>query len=139
MERTVSLEPLPHALLAALSAMQAAYPAPALEPRWSTLRLRGGFCDLRYDQCAATKGALPANFVALGDASMRLDPVFAQGCGKAVIDVATLDGLLRRVDGFKAGAVPDSFASEFFKKHAARTRRMFDQTRAVGALKISYF
>jgi hypothetical protein len=137
MERTVSLEPLPKALLDGISAMQTAYPEPESEPQWSTLRLRGGLYDLRYDKCP--QGALPANFVSIGDASMRLDPVFAQGCGKAVIDVTTLDGLLRQVNGTKADVVPDSFTSDFFKIHAIRTRKMFDQTRLVGALKLCCF
>jgi hypothetical protein len=129
-ERTVSLDPLPHALFDAISAIQATYEEAGTEPEWSTHRVRGGLYNLRYDQCE--KGALPVNFVALGDAAMRVNPIFGQGIGKAAIDVATLDGVLRRIGASSAGIVHTNVTVEFFKQHIRRTQPMFDQTRMIG-------
>jgi hypothetical protein len=134
-ERTVSLEPWPVSMFAAIAAVQAAYPDPAQEPPWLTHRLAGGCYHVRWDQLGREE--MPANFVALGDAAMRVNPIFGQGCGKAAVDVTTLDGILRglRTPQVKAEGglvLPEGFAQEVASKLLMRTRGMFDRTRILG-------
>ncbi|KZW01414.1 hypothetical protein EXIGLDRAFT_78086 [Exidia glandulosa HHB12029] len=48
---------------------------------------------VRYESSDAQ---VPGNFVALGDACMRLNPRLGEGCTKAALCALTLDGVLRR-------------------------------------------
>jgi 2-polyprenyl-6-methoxyphenol hydroxylase-like FAD-dependent oxidoreductase len=75
--------------------------------------------------------SLPHNFAVVGDALMRLNPIFAQGCAKAGQDVTSLDAELRRCTG---SAVPDGFAKRLLKIQTSRDRVFFDSTRMNGEL-----
>jgi 2-polyprenyl-6-methoxyphenol hydroxylase-like FAD-dependent oxidoreductase len=74
---------------------------------------------MRYSKHAAS---LPSNFVALGDAIVRLNPVSGQGMAKAAVEVIALDGALRRLRGGR-GALPVNFAARYFTRAAAITDR----------------
>jgi hypothetical protein len=74
---------------------------------------------VKYHEHAAT---LPENYVALGDAWMRLNPVFGQGMAKAVVEATTLDGVLR-------GAAGPAVGRAFFARAAARTGGVWTQTK----------
>jgi 2-polyprenyl-6-methoxyphenol hydroxylase-like FAD-dependent oxidoreductase len=74
---------------------------------------------LKYSKHAAS---LPNNFVALGDAAVRLNPVNGQGMAKAAVEVIALDGALRRVRAGR-GALPAKFAAKYFAHAAAITDR----------------
>ncbi|KAG8913742.1 hypothetical protein FRC01_004408, partial [Tulasnella sp. 417] len=55
---------------------------------------------------------LPPNFVAIGDATMKLNPIYGQGIAKACIDITTLDAVLRRIPS--VSPLP-SISKPFFK------------------------
>lgn len=76
---------------------------------------------IAYERAAAQ---LPPNFVALGDACMRVNPRFGQGVTKSSMGAITLDATLRRIS-------PDSpyFGKAFFEKLASRTSSAWDGTR----------
>ncbi|KAG9024545.1 hypothetical protein FRB95_011362 [Tulasnella sp. JGI-2019a] len=77
---------------------------------------------IRYHN--APPGSLPRNFVAIGDASVRLNPVGAQGCTNAMYGAVTLDSCLRNL---RAGAqkLPEDFSTEFFERMAPRIWHMW--------------
>lgn len=62
-----------------------------------------GMYHRRFDMAPS----LPHNFDIIGDALMRFNPMFRQGCAKAEQDVTSLDDELRRCTGL---AVPAGFA-----------------------------
>ncbi|KAG9047422.1 hypothetical protein FS837_002278 [Tulasnella sp. UAMH 9824] len=70
---------------------------------------------------------LPPNFVAIGDAIMKLNPIYGQGITKACIDVTTLDATLRRTPSNLP--LPD-VSKPFFKREAARVQGLWDGTKA---------
>ncbi|KAG8986886.1 hypothetical protein FRB93_005033 [Tulasnella sp. JGI-2019a] len=86
----------------------------------------GNMSFIKYHQ--APKGTLPDNWVAVGDAFFKLNPVYGQGCTKAVMDAITLDGLLRRLPS--NSVIPSDFSGRFFHKAIARTGGMWDNTKA---------
>ncbi|KAG8887484.1 hypothetical protein FRB98_009565 [Tulasnella sp. 332] len=76
----------------------------------------------------APQGTLPSNWVAMGDAIVKLNPIYGQGCGKAMMDVVTLDSLLRHVPSQQD--LPLDFSEKFFQKTIARTGGMWDGNKA---------
>lgn len=131
-EAAVSEEEPPFAVYDVIQAIQAAYSDADKEPRWSRHKVNGGLHHMRYDAARA----LPANFAALGDAFMRVNPIFGQGCGKCVMDGATLDGALRQgrviVDGNASRTVHAGFSIGMAKTQSLRLRPLFDSTRYIG-------
>ena len=93
---------------------------------------------LRYDLVSSsptTHGpALPSNFAVLGDAIIRLNPVFGQGTSKAMADAVSLDEALRRLPA-KKGVLP-GFSRKVFKAQLSRSVPMWDLTRWEGKLLI---
>jgi hypothetical protein len=79
----------------------------------------------RFDKAPA----LPDNYAIMGDALIRLNPVFGQGCAKAGQDVATLDAVLRKCTGT---VVPDGFSRQLLTTQTPRARVFFDGTRTMG-------
>ncbi|EJD44998.1 hypothetical protein AURDEDRAFT_114203 [Auricularia subglabra TFB-10046 SS5] len=71
--------------------------------------------------------AVPQNFVALGDATMRLNPRFGEGVTKCAVGVATLDGVLRSVA--RSPRTEPAFSKTFFNRLASRTKDKWDATR----------
>ncbi|KIO16583.1 hypothetical protein M407DRAFT_33763 [Tulasnella calospora MUT 4182] len=70
---------------------------------------------------------LPPNFVAVGDAIMKLNPVYGQGITKACMDATTLDAILRRIPP----SLPLSNVSKpFFNREASRVQGLWDGTKA---------
>ncbi|KAG9047419.1 hypothetical protein FS837_002275 [Tulasnella sp. UAMH 9824] len=71
--------------------------------------------------------SLPPNFVAIGDAIMKLNPVYGQGVTKACIDVTTLDAVLRRIPS----TLPlPNVSKSFFKREVPRVQGLWDGTKA---------
>ncbi|KAG8913450.1 hypothetical protein FRC01_004544 [Tulasnella sp. 417] len=70
---------------------------------------------------------LPPNFVAIGDAIMKLNPIYGQGIAKASIDITTLDAILRRIPPISP--LPN-ISKQFFKHEASRVRGLWDGTKA---------
>ncbi|KAL1678036.1 hypothetical protein EV122DRAFT_278668 [Schizophyllum commune] len=70
---------------------------------------------MRWDQV----GDLPANWLAVGDAVLRVNPVYAQGLSHILHSMATFDACLREVwvDGQSAPTkLPATFARTFFAR-----------------------
>ncbi|KAF5347376.1 hypothetical protein D9758_011287 [Tetrapyrgos nigripes] len=60
---------------------------------------------------------LPSNWIALGDSVMRLNPVFGQGCTKALMGAVCLNTMLQK---YGATALLSDFAQNFFKLQASK-------------------
>ncbi|KAG8883403.1 hypothetical protein FRB97_006685 [Tulasnella sp. 331] len=86
----------------------------------------GKMSFIKYHE--AQKGTLPSNWVAVGDATIKLNPIYGQGCTKAMIDAVTLDSLLRLVPAQQD--LPLDFSDKFFRKVVPRTRGMWDGNKA---------
>ncbi|KIO25650.1 hypothetical protein M407DRAFT_25024 [Tulasnella calospora MUT 4182] len=70
---------------------------------------------------------LPPNFVAIGDAIMKLNPIYGQGITKACIDITTLDAILRRIPS----SLPlPNLSKPFFNREALRVQGLWDGTKA---------
>ncbi|KAG9037280.1 hypothetical protein FRB95_006223 [Tulasnella sp. JGI-2019a] len=72
--------------------------------------------------------ALPSNWVAIGDAVTKLNPIYGQGTTKAVIDVVTLDSIFRATPASQ-GLAPD-LPKKFFVKRAPRVLGLWEGTKA---------
>ncbi|KAG9047423.1 hypothetical protein FS837_002279 [Tulasnella sp. UAMH 9824] len=70
---------------------------------------------------------LPPNFIAVGDAIMKLNPVYAQGITKICVDITTLDAVLRRI---LSGLPLPNISKLFFEREAPRVAGLWDGTRA---------
>jgi hypothetical protein len=70
---------------------------------------------VRYDRHTSM---IPINFIALGDARMRMNPITGQGMGRVMVEAATLDSVLRASTVSPSGP---AIGPAFFKKAAART------------------
>ncbi|KAG8887483.1 hypothetical protein FRB98_009564 [Tulasnella sp. 332] len=86
----------------------------------------GKMSFIKYHE--AQKGTLPSNWVTVGDATIKLNPIYGQGCTKAMIDAVTLDSLLRLVPAQQD--LPLDFSDKFFRKVVPRTRGMWDGNKA---------
>ncbi|KAJ7139384.1 hypothetical protein C8R44DRAFT_303423 [Mycena epipterygia] len=75
--------------------------------------------------------ALPSNFIAIGDSSLQLNPVHAQGFTKIMLNGLALNSLLNTI---KAGIhkLPRDFSARYFKNNAAHTHGLWDATRLHG-------
>ncbi|KAJ7930896.1 hypothetical protein B0H13DRAFT_1960599 [Mycena leptocephala] len=73
-------------------------------------------------------GALPSNFIAVGDAHIQLNPVHGQGVAKVMLNAITLNSLLHSLDS-PVPILPGDFSARYFKKNAARTEGLWDATR----------
>ncbi|KAI0338097.1 hypothetical protein BDW22DRAFT_810294 [Trametopsis cervina] len=83
------------------------------EPTFKPLKIRP--CSyIRYQDVSG----LPSNFVALGDSFLQLNPIYAQGCSKAMMGAITLNSLLAKVAPLaSAGArvLPEDFSRSYFR------------------------
>ncbi|KZT32359.1 hypothetical protein SISSUDRAFT_1133201 [Sistotremastrum suecicum HHB10207 ss-3] len=78
---------------------------------------------------------LPNNFIAIGDSLMILNPIRGQGCIKAMIGAATLNGLLRSckpVSNLLSSGVslPENFGKRFWESQNKRTYSFWTTTKA---------
>ncbi|EJD46786.1 hypothetical protein AURDEDRAFT_164239 [Auricularia subglabra TFB-10046 SS5] len=69
---------------------------------------------------------LPHNFVAVGDAVMRLNPLYGEGVNKVAVGVATLDGVLRSYSPHDR-----AFGRTFFKRLANRSQDRWESSKAL--------
>ncbi|THH06443.1 hypothetical protein EW145_g4086 [Phellinidium pouzarii] len=72
---------------------------------------------------------VPSNFIAIGDAVMRVNPVFGQGCSKATIGALALDGFLKSSSYANLTTIPAGFGREFFKMHKNKIESIWDGTK----------
>ncbi|KAJ7085315.1 hypothetical protein C8R44DRAFT_752913 [Mycena epipterygia] len=77
---------------------------------------------------SAPAGALPSNFVAIGDANLKLNPIYGQGFAKILLNGLALNALLHTTNpgGQK---LPRDFSARYFKRNAANTQGLWDSTR----------
>ncbi|KAG8993378.1 hypothetical protein FRB93_001991 [Tulasnella sp. JGI-2019a] len=94
---------------------------------WYTDYKNATFTFVKYQQ--AESGSLPNNWIAIGDSLMNLNPVYGQGCTKAMIEAVTLDSLLRRTPSQQD--LPSGFVASYFKKATTRIKSMWDGNKAV--------
>ncbi|KAG8855717.1 hypothetical protein FRB96_006761 [Tulasnella sp. 330] len=95
---------------------------------WSKVIKPGPLNWIQYQNVDDTNGTLPNNWVAVGDAVMRLNPVYGQGCSKANVDAITLDAVLRAIpsNSFEAANVSRSF----FEAEGPRVAGAWDGTKS---------
>ncbi|KAG8982695.1 hypothetical protein FRB93_007916 [Tulasnella sp. JGI-2019a] len=93
---------------------------------WYTDYTHGTFAFVKYHQVERSR--LPNNWIAAGDSIMKLNPIYGQGCTKAMIDAVTLDSLLHRIPSQQD--LPPDFVTSYFKKAAGRTEVMWDGNKA---------
>lgn len=103
-------------------------------PFWIYDANAGKMSNILYHEAPA---ALPSNWVAIGDAVTKLNPIYGtrlaslpacmtlkltaptgQGTTKAVIDVVTLDGIFRSISAEQG--LPADLPNKFFVKRAPR-------------------
>ncbi|KAL5529778.1 hypothetical protein ACEPAG_5765 [Sanghuangporus baumii] len=87
----------------------------------------------RYPSCSWIRYErapyIPSNFVAVGDAVMRVNPIYGQGCSKAAIGAITIDSLLRESTMLTSTTIPQGFGRKFFKFHSSRIAGTWDGTK----------
>ncbi|KAF7322192.1 hypothetical protein MKEN_00743700 [Mycena kentingensis (nom. inval.)] len=71
---------------------------------------------------------LPSNFVALGDSVMTVNPIFGEGCTKAMRCAMALHNILFRAQK-TSNAIPSTFSKDFFKLERQRTEYVWENTR----------
>ncbi|CAE6537980.1 unnamed protein product [Rhizoctonia solani] len=78
----------------------------------------------------------PSNFVTIGDSLLRVNPTFGQGISKALVDVATLNGVMldttlvpRSSTGMPGWSLPATFSDEMFTRQIPRVMHMWDSTK----------
>ncbi|KAJ4487208.1 hypothetical protein C8J55DRAFT_451707 [Lentinula edodes] len=79
---------------------------------------------IRYHQTAN----LPSNFVALGDSVFSIDPIFGQGCTKALLGAVALHKVLSTRTPADAKEIPGNFSEQFFKEHFNKTDSFWQVT-----------
>ncbi|KAG8984731.1 hypothetical protein FRB93_006353 [Tulasnella sp. JGI-2019a] len=89
---------------------------------WYLVIHPGKLSYVKYHE--AKRGTLPNNWVAIGDSMVKLNPIYGQGCGKAMMDAVALDKLLRGVSPRQG--IPDGFSTKFFRKAITRTQGMWN-------------
>ncbi|KAG8881395.1 hypothetical protein FRB98_004375 [Tulasnella sp. 332] len=87
----------------------------------------GALSFIKYHQ--AESGSLPSNWAAVGDSVMKVNPIYGQGCTKAMMDTLALDSLFRNIPALQE--FPSDFAREYFQKAIKRTGGMWDGNKAV--------
>ncbi|KAG9018813.1 hypothetical protein FRB90_009283 [Tulasnella sp. 427] len=71
----------------------------------------------------ANEGTLPKNWIAVGDANMVLNPLYAQGIYKTCVDATTLDSILRSIPS-SASKLPN-LSALFYKKQNPRVSSLW--------------
>ncbi|KAF8996684.1 hypothetical protein BDZ89DRAFT_1171481 [Hymenopellis radicata] len=79
---------------------------------------------------------LPANWIALGDSVCRFNPIFGQGCPKALLGVLTMNSLLYEVSPVdqtvsRGPVIPDNFSHRFFKAQAPKIKVVWDSAKVM--------
>ncbi|KAF5384504.1 hypothetical protein D9757_006479 [Collybiopsis confluens] len=75
-------------------------------------------------------GNLPINFTAIGDSVLSVDPLYGQGCTKAMLGAVALHTVLAQSATQKdSGELPPDFSNRFFKEHFNKTDSFWQTTR----------
>ncbi|KAF7367484.1 hypothetical protein MSAN_00811300 [Mycena sanguinolenta] len=83
---------------------------------------------IRYHSLAIQD--LPSNFIAIGDASLQLNPIHGQGFTKAIINGMGLNSLLHAVTSNSGvTCLPRDFSSRYFKNSRRTMNALWDGTR----------
>ncbi|KAJ7074105.1 hypothetical protein C8F01DRAFT_1272423 [Mycena amicta] len=72
--------------------------------------------------------ALPTNYIALGDATVFLNPIHAQGFGKAMLNTIVLNSLLHSVTSLST-VLPSGFGHRYLADSAKHAHALWDATR----------
>ncbi|KAJ6456152.1 hypothetical protein C8R45DRAFT_1035091 [Mycena sanguinolenta] len=72
-------------------------------------------------------GDLPSNYIAIGDASLQLNPIHGQGFSKAVMNGMALNSLLHANSG--VSCLPRDFSARYFKNSCDTMNALWDGTR----------
>ncbi|KLO16196.1 hypothetical protein SCHPADRAFT_995295 [Schizopora paradoxa] len=72
---------------------------------------------------------LPRNFIAVGDAMMNTNPIFGQGCGKALIGAIVLDSTLRATatESFESKDIGENY----FETHKEKLDEEWNGTKSI--------
>ncbi|TFK96539.1 hypothetical protein BDV98DRAFT_597446 [Pterulicium gracile] len=99
---------------------------------WTTVLANGDpeFYNANLGACTITEydkvKSLPSNFIAIGDATMIVNPLYGQGCGKVMIGLLLLDQMLRKT---APRQFSPTFGQEFFKGLKVRTAGLWDTSK----------
>ncbi|KAG9227186.1 hypothetical protein PLEOSDRAFT_1106212 [Pleurotus ostreatus PC15] len=75
---------------------------------------------------------LPSNFIAIGDSEMQLNPLFAQGCSKALFSAMTLNTVLHnRVASNSPNQIPKDFSTLYFQRSHNTLEDIWKSTKAI--------
>ncbi|KAK0215876.1 hypothetical protein EDD85DRAFT_444658 [Armillaria nabsnona] len=80
-----------------------------------------GSSYIRYERAVN----LPANWIALGDSVMNVNPIYGQGCSKASFGVICLHKLL-----MTSTTIPRDFSKKYFSIHAEKIRPLWASLKA---------
>ncbi|KAJ6518128.1 hypothetical protein C8R47DRAFT_1232136 [Mycena vitilis] len=73
---------------------------------------------------------LPSNFVAVGDANLKLNPIHGQGFAKCIVNGIALAASLHAIDEDSVPtALPADFSAKYFRKSAGDMEALWDATR----------
>ncbi|PBK99973.1 hypothetical protein ARMGADRAFT_1074800 [Armillaria gallica] len=70
---------------------------------------------------------LPSNWIAAGDSVMRVNPIFGQGCSKAICGAICLNKLLQTVPV----SIPKDFSKKYFWMHADKIEPIWSTTKVI--------
>ncbi|KAK0501783.1 hypothetical protein EDD18DRAFT_1317898 [Armillaria luteobubalina] len=70
---------------------------------------------------------LPSNWIAAGDSVMRVNPIFGQGCAKAIGGAVCLNKLLQTVPV----SIPKDFSKKYFRMHADKIEPVWNTTKTI--------
>lgn len=99
---------------------------------WTTVLANGDpeFYNANLGACTITEydkvKNLPSNFIAIGDATMIVNPLYGQGCGKVMVGLLLLDQMLRKTT---SGQFDPAFSSKFFKGLKKRTAGLWETSK----------
>ncbi|CAE6469184.1 unnamed protein product [Rhizoctonia solani] len=118
------------AVMDSLRAIESALEDDGIAPEFKYCKM--GSC-YKIDYASAPK---PSNFVVIGDSFLRVNPTFGQGVSKALVDVATLNGVMldttlvpRSSTGMPGWSLPATFSDEMFARQIPRVMHMWDSTK----------
>ncbi|KAK0232717.1 hypothetical protein IW262DRAFT_1326368 [Armillaria fumosa] len=80
-----------------------------------------GSSYIRYENAVN----LPANWVALGDSVMRVNPIYGQGCSKAIFGAICLDKLFKNMT-----VIPKGFSKKYFSIHSEKIKPIWVSLKA---------
>ncbi|KAK0202359.1 hypothetical protein DFS33DRAFT_889061 [Desarmillaria ectypa] len=86
---------------------------------YSHLPFSGASC-IRYEKAVN----LPANWIAIGDSVMKLNPLFGQGVVKALLGAICLNTLLQKC--YTISTIPKDFSTKFFEMQKNKISHLWD-------------